>query len=172
MKTLAQFLAFSCCLTMHAAQQIVVPGDLANVEGNSSAAAPFNSRSFRFQQVFGASQFAIPAGMSARIDGISLRVDGAATDDVLLFFGGSSVKLSTTQRMPDTLSPVFADNRGVDAVTIWSGALSLSGDPSSSALPAPFNPVIPVTTAFYYNPSQGNLLLDVSGFGGAGVSAR
>lgn len=146
--------------------QVVVPGNLATVEGNSAASEPFNSISFRFQQVFDASQFAIPPGTSGRIDRISFRVDGDATGDVLLFFGGSSVQLSTTQRTPDGLSPVFAENRGSDGLTIWNGALSVSGDPPSGMPPAPFNPVIPSDSPFYYIPSQGNLLLDVAASGG------
>jgi hypothetical protein len=166
MKTLIQLLGVLCgCLAaLGAPQQMVVPNNLATVEGNSSVAAPFNSTSFRFQQVFDASQFAIPAGMSGRVDSISFRVDGASTSDVLLFFGGSSVQLATTQRGPDGLSSIFAENRSLDSVTIWLGALSLSGDPASGLPPAPFNIAIQSFGAgtFFYDPRMGNLLLEVA----------
>jgi hypothetical protein len=146
--------------------QVVVPNNLANVEGNSSVSQPFNSPSFRFQQVFDASQFAVVGSATARIDRISFRIDGAATSDVVLFFGGSSVTLSTTQRGPDGLSPVFADNRGPNAVTVWNGAFSTGGIPGLGGPPYAFHETFQFTTPFFYRPSQGNLLLDVAGAGG------
>jgi hypothetical protein len=156
----------TCAAFAQGTFQIVVPNNLANVEGNSSASDPFNSSSFRFQQVFDASQFAIPPGASGRINGISFRIDGAATMNMLLFFGGSSWTFSTTQRSPDSLSPVFADNPGADAVTVFNGAFSFSGNPPQPGMPGEFNPTMAATSEFWYQPSQGNLLLDIAGGGG------
>jgi hypothetical protein len=145
----------------------VVPNNLANVEGNSSVSEPFNSTSFRFQQVFDASQFAIPPGASGLVTSISFRVDGTTTSNVLLFFGGSSWTLSTTTREPDGLSSVFADNARADAVTVRNGAFGFGGNPPTPGMPGEFqNPTVTLTSEFYYIPSQGNLLLDVSGAGG------
>ena len=76
--------------------QVVVPNGLATVEGNSSTSEPFTSQSFRFQQVFDASQFAFLGTTNiARIDGISFRIDGASTQNVSMSFGGKE-KASTT----------------------------------------------------------------------------
>jgi len=148
--------------------QVVVPNGLANTEGNSSMSDPFNSTSFRFQQVFDASQFAFLGNGTARIDSISFRLDGASTQDVSFFFGGSSVVLSTTTRAPDGLSTVFADNRGADAKTVWNGALSIGGVAQAGAMPQPwpFAETIPITSTFFYSPSQGNLLLEIAGVAG------
>ena len=168
-ETFLHFLIFIASTSATLAQPVqVVPGGLANVEGNSRATEPFNSTSFRFQQVFDASQFAFVGGATARIDRISLRIDGASVHDVALSFGGSSVQLSTTLRTPDGLSPIFADNRGSDGVTIWNGGLSLGGVAQPGAMPQnwPFAGLIPVFTPFYYIPSHGNLLLDVAASGG------
>jgi len=170
MKTIIPIILLAVLLgtcTAHGATQIVVPNNLANVEGNSSATEPFNSTSFRFQQVFDASQFAIPAGSSGRIDSISFRIDGAATSDMLLFFGGSSWTFSTTARGPDGLSPVFAENRGPDAVTVLNNAFSFAGLTPTPGMPGMFqSPTVLLTSEFWYIPSRGNLLLDVAGFGG------
>src|SRR6188474_2924301 len=68
-----------------AQETFVVPNGNANVEGNSSTSDPFTSSTFRMQMVFDASQFAIPAGASGRINAISFRIDGAS--------GGTSVIL-------------------------------------------------------------------------------
>ena len=147
---------------------MVVPGHLADVEGNSGASDPFNSTSFRFQQVFDASQFAIPEGAMGRIDGIAFRIDGASTEQVLFSFGGSTVTLSTTTRQPDGLSSVFVENRGMDSVTIWNGPVALGSMAVPGAMPQdwPFLGNFPVTEDFFYIPSQGNLLLEVRGGSG------
>jgi hypothetical protein len=165
MKILFKTFLFFLCAAAAIGQgrvQFVVPGGMANVEGNNSASAPFNSTSFRFQQVFDASQFAIPPGSSGRINSISFRIDGAATSNMTLYFGGSSWTLSTTPRSPDSLSPVFADNRGPNAVTASTGAFSFGGHPPSPGMPGVFqDPTVEMENPFYYIPSQGNLLLEV-----------
>ncbi len=147
--------------------QIVVPGDLATKEGDSSILEPFNSSSFRFQQVFDASQFAIPEGKFARIASISFRLDGGNSAGVLLnAFGGGFVGLSTTLRNPDELSTVFSENIGSDYLTLYEGAFSIGGSFQPGEAPQPWGQTIPVRSReFYYDPSQGNLLLDVGGFG-------
>src|SRR5438270_6594409 len=109
---------------VHGATQVVVPNNLANVEGNSSTT--FDSTSFRFQEVFDASQFGglLGGGQTARVNSISFRNDGGSTDRVLLFFGGGTVRLSTTQRTPDGLDTTFSANEGADATAVYLGGIS------------------------------------------------
>jgi hypothetical protein len=160
-------LASTCAVLAQGTFQVVVPNAQANTEGNSSASGPFTNSSFRFQQVFDASQFAIPLGASGRMNNISFRIDGAATESMLLFFGGSSWTFSTTTRSPDSLSPVFADNPGADAVTVRNGAFSFAGNPATPGMPGDFqNPTVSFTSEFWYDPSRGNLLLEVAGVAG------
>jgi hypothetical protein len=146
----------------------VVPSGNANVEGNSSMSEVFTNSSFRMQMVFDASQFAIPAGTSGRIDRISFRLDNGTTEGATMFFGGGSITLSLTPVGPDGLSTTFANNVGANRVTIWNGALSFGGSYVSAATPQPFNTVgAPTATApFWYVPSQGNLLVDIRGRSG------
>jgi len=142
----------------------VVPAGLANVEGNTNVSDFLNSSSFRMQMVFDASQFAGLGGgpgISNSVYGIAFRPDGASTFDVLYGFGGASVTLSTTLKGPDNLSPVFADNVGADAVTIYNGAISFGGGYIPDSNPQPFGQTIPATTPFYYDPARGNLLVDI-----------
>lgn len=146
--------------------RIAVPNTLANVEGNSSVNDFLSSSSFRMQIVFDASQFAIPAGASGRINSLSFRLNGASSDAVQYVFGGGSVTASTTTRTPDGLSPVFADNVGLDAVTIFNGAVAYGAAYQPGQSPQPFAQNIGATTAFWYMPSQGNLLLDIRGRSG------
>lgn len=141
---------------------VVVPNSLANVEGNSSTSDPFSSSSFRFQQVFSASQFGSAPFM---INNLSFRIDGAPSGNVLYSFGGGTIQFSTTARNADSLSPVFADNIGSDVTTVRSGAFSFGGLFQSGANPQPFGQTIS-TAPFFYNPAVGNLLVDITAGGG------
>jgi hypothetical protein len=141
---------------------LVVPNGLGNVEGNSSTVDPFTSSSFRFQQIYGASQF--PSG--GFITQIAFRIDGANANEVEMFFGGTTLTLSTTPVAPDFLDPIFGNNLGADALTVRTGGASFSGFPPVPGTTAPFNATFSFTTPFFYNPAQGNLLVDLVGAGG------
>jgi hypothetical protein len=171
MKRVVQLLSvlFWASVALAQTTNFVVPNGNANVEGNSSSSGEINSSSFRLQMVFDASQFAIPAGASGRINRISFRLDGASTGPGGASFGGGIVTASLTPVGPDGLSPVFADNVGANPVTIYSGALAMGGTYVPGANPQPFGSGISMTTPFWYIPSQGNLLLDIAGFGGQTV---
>ena len=156
----------TCVALAQPIQSVAVPNALATIEGNSSTSDPFTSTSFRFQQVFDASQFAFLPGYAV-ITGIGFRVDVASTMGAAFFFAGSTIKLSTTTRAPDGLSSVFSDNVGADADTIFNGVIGLGSDYQAGANPQPFNPNnIGTTTPFYYFPQHGNLLLDIRVVGG------
>lgn len=147
---------------------IAVPSNLASVEGNAALGYPlnigfFNLSSQRYQQVYDASQFTLVPG-GGYITAISFRVNGtlgpftSTLPDVQL-------DLSTTPKPPGGLSLTFADNVGWDDTVVYRhGPLTLSG--SGGAKPNPFDVTITLTTPFRYDPSQGNLLLDIRNFGG------
>jgi hypothetical protein len=160
MKTFLQLLALCCCVTAQAAQQLVVPGGLANVEGNSSSSDLFVNGDAHLQQVYSASDFAFLGAATGRIDAISFRLK-AGTDES---FAGSwrsvVVVASTTTRSPDGLSPHFSDNLGSDITGVFAGALFIVA-PNSDLEPRPFDVRIPFATPFFYNPSAGNLSIDI-----------
>ena len=154
--------SFTCTALAQGTIQFAVPNAQANAEGNSSASDPFGSSSFRFQQVFSASQFGTTPFL---INNIAFRIDGASTGPVGWSFGGSTIQFSTTTRTPDSLSPVFADNIGSDVTTVRNGAIPIGGSFQSGVSPQPFGSGIS-TAPFLYNPAQGNLLLDIRGRSG------
>jgi len=129
-----------------------------------------NTPSFRMQMVFDASQFgALATGpnVTNSLTSISFRPDGSSSaDGVVYLFAGASVTISTTQREPDGLSTVFADNVGANPVTVYNGALAFGGGYQPGASPQPFGNSIILTTPFFYSPSQGNLLVDIRGVSG------
>jgi hypothetical protein len=140
---------------------IIAPGGLADVSGNSNNIAPFNSWSpARMQQVYAASSFGNGSGPEY-IRAIAFRSAeqfGESIPDV-------TVALSTTNRGPDQLSPTFADNTGPDASVVYQGTLPIfSTDPTTAdaSHPRAFDVVINLQKPFLYDPSKGNLLLDIT----------
>lgn len=140
---------------------LVAPGGLADVAGNSNNTAPFNPWApERMQQVYAASDFKGWSGPEY-IQSIAFRSSdqfGESIPDV-------TISLSTTGRGPDQLSPTFAANAGPNASVVYQGPLPISSiDPASADAthPRPFDVVINLEKPFLYDPSRGNLLLDIT----------
>ena len=159
-----------------ASADIVVPGDLADMEANEGNSFPFNIAmsgfdSQRYQQVYDASEF----GMDPlSISGLMFRPDTLAGDPFDSMISNVEIRLSTTPQPVDGLSLTFANNIGADEITVFSGPLSLSSADTGSALPAmprDFDIGITFDTAFTYDPTLGNLLLDISVFESASTTA-
>lgn len=74
-----------------------------------------------------------------------------------------TIKLSTTDADPNNPSPIFADNVGPDETVVFQGDINPLAAPCNTD-PCPFFGLIGdskgFTTAFPYDPSQGNLLFD------------
>jgi len=153
------------------AQTVVVPSTLQGVEGNSNNCFPFDVGSYdflsmRYQQVYAASEFQA-AGGPVLITGINFRPDwkwGGPFDAVL---PAIQINFSTTKAGPDALSVIFSNNVGADDTLVYSGPLHLTSIFSGPlGGPMGFDIQIPLATPFLYDPSAGNLLLDVRNFGG------
>jgi hypothetical protein len=151
---------------------IVVPNTLATVEGNDNNFGPFFNNSVRYQQVYSASQFPSSSG-PLKITQIAFRPDGSVTDPTLIIrFDSVRIDLSTTSATPSTLSPVFASNVGADNTTVFNSFVFVnapvtgpSGGPKDFTIAFALNP-------FIYDPSAGDLLLDVTAFeSSGGISA-
>ncbi len=142
-----------------AATKVTVPGALENVEGNRGNAWPwhiayYGQPSMRYQQIYSASEFA-GGGI---IDKLRFRRNyGQSTFST----SGIDVKIALGYAATSVHSPsgVFANNIGADYVTVFDGLLTLSS--SGSGYPNPFDIVVDVADTFSYDPSQGDLLLDV-----------
>lgn len=153
---------------------VVVPGFDAAAEGSGNNSYPFNSGfpSQRYQQVYGNSAFSSLTG-PVLITQIAFRPDGnfgSAFSNVTL--PNVQIDLSTTNAVVDNLSTTFANNVGANDAVVFSGPLTLSSaDTGPAGGPMAFDIVINLLTAFFYDPSAGNLLMDVRNFsGGSGVS--
>jgi hypothetical protein len=142
------------------AADAIVPISLAAVEGNASTVFPFvTAGSMRYQQVYAASEF---GPTSIWIDAILFRPDSGAGQPFFSTFPSVQVNLSTTSAGLDGLSSTFAANVGADNTMVRSGPVTLSSvDVVGPGNTRAFDIIIPFTTSFLYNPTLGNLLLDV-----------
>jgi hypothetical protein len=154
------------------ADSIVVPNAQAAAEGNDNNFGPFFNNSVRYQQVYSASQF--PAStVPLEITGISFRPDGSVNDPSLtLIFDSVQIDLSTTGATPASLSTTFADNVGADDKTVFNSFVFMHA-PVTGPVGGPKDFTVNFSiTPFIYDPTAGNLLMDVRAFeSGGGISA-
>lgn len=103
----------------------------------------------RYQQVYGSALF---QEGDVAINSLSFFTSAPAPSGAALAPGPFTLSLSTTPRGVDELAAPFASNVGANAAVVFSGALpAVSGGRFTFDLAAPFT----------YQPSAGNLLLDV-----------
>ena len=142
-------------------QFVVVPNTLTNSNGRSGNSYPFNiGNSVRYQQVYLASQFPATGGPFL-ISAIAFRPSAFSGAAFTSSVPNLVVDLATTAASPGSgLSATFADNVGSDKQTVFSGPLTLSSKFTGPG-PKAFDVIIPLQRAFSYEPSSGNLLLDI-----------
>ena len=138
---------------------LVVPNEWTTVEGDTGNLFPLLSdQPIRYQQVFDSSQFSRLNPGGGLINRIAFRGHGPGVPFTATI-PQLQVNLSTTTKSPDNLSSNFADNVGADDIQVFSGALQTAVTFTEDA--TNFEVVINLSTPFYYDPSKGNLLLDV-----------
>jgi hypothetical protein len=153
---------------------IVSPSAYKDVEGLGSVGEDCCDP-YRFQQVFPAADFAALGNKPHWLVGFTVRPDQSLTSPRTVRFPDNEVRLSTTQRGPDNLSSVFADNLGSDVMQFYRGPLNLVADAQGPG-PGPrefYHADFPAgVTPFLYDPRQGNLLFDAIAWQGESPSDR
>lgn len=149
---------------------IVAPLAQAGAEGNTASGVPFRIApvaTMRYQQVFAASQFASFSGPQS-ISQIAFRPDARAGGTFMAAYSDLEINLSTTRAEIDfTLSTTFANNVGADDTRVFDGALTLSSAFTGPVGgPKDFDIIINLITPFLYDPSAGNLLMDIRNVSG------
>jgi hypothetical protein len=112
----------------------------------------------RYQQVYAAQDFTRTLTTPMSITEISFAtLLGSQNIDVNL--QNIEIRISTTQTGPDAQSPVFALNVGLDEATVYSGSLHFFDTGNEQ-----YGLHILLQNPFAYNPTMGNLLLDVRNY--------
>lgn len=118
----------------------------------------------REQTVYRASEF---PSYPIIISEIRLRPDQDAAGPISTTVSNLQIDLSTTQSRPDQLNLTFSQNIGTNDAVVFSGALNISTSFTTLTNGTKsFDIEIPLQTPFFYDPSQGNLLLDIRDFSG------
>ena len=151
------------------ASSIVVPNGFANTVGNSPDSTELGLLPpIRAQELYGSGQF-VSVGGALLIDQFAFRVtpgSGAFHTEM----ANLDLYMSTSQRFPNLsggaaglMSTTFADNLGPDNTLVYHGPVSWvsPGCPVNGSTPCAFDLLVTLQTPFYYNPSQGRLLLDL-----------
>ena len=147
---------------------IVTPNALANVEGNSGGGAPFwaitgDPESARFQQVINATEFSAMSG-GGWIQQVYIRANSAGPSGTGLSVTYPRLQLnfSTTLRSADNLSTVFSENVGADETVAFSAtSFYLATGYGRFDSPQSFGLAFNLQTPFFYDPTKGNLLLEI-----------
>jgi len=158
-----------------AATQLTVPNNRAAAFGTGPTLSPFGQptgQSERYQQVYAAAQFAATPGPQ-RITQLAFRPRSNAVSKTpyTSTIANIRIDLATTKLTPDTdVSPIYARNLGTNTTTVYNGPLTIAGNFTGVLGSADdFDVVINLQTPFIYEPSQGNLLLDVRNVSGGSV---
>lgn len=117
----------------------------------------------RLQEVYGAGMF---GGSPMLVTSVAFRLD-ASQGPVSSNISTITMSMSTTSKSPDGLSVSYADNLGPDNAVVYSGLLSVNA--SGGGSPSPFEIVVDLANPFSYDPSSGNLLVDITTYSNTGL---
>ncbi len=145
---------------------ISLPTILASAEGGGGSSVLNNN--IRLQEVFSADQFPQHTMVIRELRWRPSAIYGSAFTATLPRL---QINLSTTSRSPSDLSSTFAQNVGTDELVVRDGPITLTSTFAGPAGgPKAFDIVVPLEHPFPYDPSKGNLLVDIRNFGGGPVA--
>ena len=146
----ALFLCLFLLTAMSAAAGVLVVGSPANSDNSYPFGWPATASGSEYQQVYSRTQFAQPI----TITGLEFYNTQYNSGTSAIQSGTWTIDLSTTSADWNTLSTAFAANTGADNTTVFSGNL---------AQPWAFGDTLKIllSTPFTYDPTHGNLLMDI-----------
>jgi hypothetical protein len=137
--------------------RIISSPSLADVEGSVSVTP--EPGPYRVQWLFPASDFASLPASHGPLVAWNFRGDRTQTQAIDWAFSSATMWMSTTDT--NSLSPVFAENRGPDHTLVHDGPFSFSILGSGPAQgPRDIADGTRLQLPFHYDPSQGNLLIE------------
>lgn len=178
MRTVPLLLSSLAFTAVAAAQAVVTPAGYATAEGNANNAFPWNrgTSSTRIQFVTDSSHFT-GQGVTFPILIQQLRYRADAAAATTTWAGGSwpqvRIDMATCPVDFAAVSPTFASNLGPDLTTVHNGPVTVAGGSGNgTGIPGPWYITIPLSTPFLYDPSVGDLVVDIhqNGAGWSGTS--
>jgi hypothetical protein len=150
---------------------VVAPDGFATTDGSAISDGPIDDAGDRFQQVYAGSFFDEAVTITeiqfrAANSENSFRPNSITASDV-------TITLSTTGSLASAagIAGAYDTNVGSDVTTVFDGPITLDrGGSNPSGSPQPFEYGFVLETPFDFDPSMGNLLLDVSVPGSATIT--
>lgn len=145
---------------------IVVPNALADTDGDWVIKDLIPD--YRLQMIVASDQFSeLPEGANL-LTHLAYRVDGSVNSAHTYTADRMTLRLSTTSQPVSELSHEFALNIGADEAVVFDDVVSWSTDGAGlDGGPKGYDFGLPVDPPFPYDPSQGNLLVDLTVLGGS-----
>ena len=157
---------------MHAGTLVISNAQASTVGNDSSGNLAGAIASLDAQDIWDTSQFAPLAG-GVYITQLAFRMK-PGTGSINATVTSASISLSTTTFTPATMSTTFATNRGADFTQVASLTGTLWSNPGCAGpSPCAFDIVYPFSTPFFYNPANGDLLIELqfTGYNGSGTGS-
>jgi hypothetical protein len=144
----------------------ILPAAAASSEGGFASTSLRDV--IRWQNIYGGSSF--PAG-PILIRELRFRPSASDGFPFTATISDLQISLSSTIAQPDALSTDLAQNAGTNDTVVFAGSVGIRSDfQGPPGGPKNFDIVIPLATPFFYDPLQGNLLVDIKNFSGSGAA--
>jgi len=146
---------------------VAVPNALSAVAGNSNLIDPNNAIG-HLQEIYDASQFSAFGGPRS-ITEIRFRPKASSINLNLPRYSWSlsnvQITMAVTNASIPSVNKIFVNNLGTSPTVVFNGGITLSSSfTTSNQLTADFDIVIPLQVPFSYDPTAGNLVLDIVNF--------
>jgi len=164
-------LVLACAIRSGTAEFIVSPPESETQEGNGAlTTSPFNYTGgpCRYFMLYNPDAFSIQGPILIR--GVRFRPNGAQASAFSHSFTNVEIWMSTTTTAISSISNQFNSNVGADQTLVRSGPLTIASDniTTTNGTKA-FDVSIPFASDYYYDPSKGNLTLDIRVFSPGGT---
>ena len=159
------FVLATCLGAVSATAQstVVIPNGAATTEGNDFNNFPWGrgGSGLLHQCIYDAVNFTAQGiNHPIVITRLRWRPDDMRSSAASSYAVGGTVKLSTCPLASTAVTQTFANQRGPDVTTVFSGPVSWPAFAATPG-PCPFHIDVPLTTPFVYNPALGGLNIEV-----------
>jgi len=158
--------------TAQSQSTVVIPNGAATTEGNDFNNFPWGrgGSGLLHQSIYDAVNFTAQGiNHPITITRLRWRPDDMRSSAASSYSVGGTVKLSTCPLASTAVTQTFANQRGPDVTTVFSGPVSWPAFAATPG-PCPFHIDIPLTSPFTYDPTLGGLNIEADpglhGFGG------
>lgn len=160
MKTIALFFCIAALNSSLIAQPVTYVSLYPSGYFQNGNSYPFTSQD-RIQEILPTSIFN-GADTSLPITQLAYKISVGGSSGGSLVLNNVKIQLSTSPSTIANASTVFANNIGADMVTVFDGSLTFANPGSVDLTTTPFNMVFDLSTPFFYDPTKGNLCLDIT----------